>query len=120
MTSDEILGLLLFSAIEDDAGLWEMRWELNTQEPEVAVDQRNAHALWAVRELIRCGWATLSWALEPFGELRPIPPGEIERVLGDQASWEPVAFGEYAVRISATSEGEAHHFEGGSDPGSGC
>lgn len=109
MTDDEILELLLFSAIEDDAGLWEMRWELNTQEPEVSTDQRNAHALWAVRELLRRGWVTLSWARVPFGELQQISSEEIERVLGDPASWEPVAFGEWAVRVSATPEGEAHH-----------
>lgn len=116
MTSEDILELLLFSAIEDDAGLWEMRWELNTQEQDVPIDERNAHALLAVRELLRRGWARLSWTLEPDTELHPIPAEEIERVLADPASWEPVEFGEWAVRISATPEGEAHSFGGGADP----
>lgn len=113
MTDDEILDLLLFSVIEDDAGLWEMQWELNTQEPSVPAEERKAHALWAVRELLRRGWARLYQALEPNGELRPVPPEQIELVLGDQSSWEPVAFGEWAVRISATLEGERHYFRGG-------
>lgn len=112
MTGDQILDLLLFSAIEDDAGLWEMRWELNTQEPDVPEEERNAHALWAVRELLRKGWAGLAWALVPGRELHPVPADQIERVLADAASWEPVAFGQWAVRISATPEGEAHYFGG--------
>lgn len=110
MTDDEILDLLLFSAIEDDAGLWEMRWELNTQEPDVPAEERNAHALWAVRELLGRGWVQLYQALEPNGELHPIPSEQIQRVLEDPASWEPVAFGKRAVRISATSEGERQYF----------
>lgn len=107
MTDDELLMRVLWNAIEDDSGLWEARWEINTHAPDWPVDLRDRRARDAVRELLRRGWIEMFRQVEPYGARRPLDATEAERTLDDESAWEPAPFGQEAVRISATPAGEA-------------
>lgn len=111
MSETHLVKTLLWAAIEDYSGLWEMVWELNAVEPGVGEARHRDVAARLVRDFLDRGWAGLYWCQEPYGETTAVPGERAEAVLGDPASWEPPAADAVSVRVSATEAGEAAYRE---------
>jgi hypothetical protein len=99
------LPIVLWLAIEDYSGLWEIVWELNTRSPEDrASNGRRARE--TVRELLQRGFLDLYWTDEPYGDPVRIPAPEIDAVLDTDEYWDAPTAGVRSVRIGATEAGE--------------
>jgi hypothetical protein len=116
VTDDEVLAMVLWSSIEDYQGLWEPEWELATAEPDAPADERLRRVRTAVRDLFDRGWIEVLRTLEPSGPATRLEGAEALAALDDERSWHPVAFGENAIRISATPEGLQAYDRIGSTP----
>lgn len=57
---ERVLRRILAAAAEDEYGLHEIRWIVNTDFREVPEEERNELCAWVVRELVNRGWATVS------------------------------------------------------------
>jgi hypothetical protein len=101
----DLLPIVLWLAIEDYSGLWEVLWELNTRFPKESITNRD-RARETVRELLRRRLVDLYWSEEPYGDPIRIPFQEAEAVLDDERNWEEPVPKDRSVRIGATETGE--------------
>ena len=106
---------ILFAAIEDYTGLWELRWELEA-DPSAPEKQLAQEAREALRSLLQEGFVSLFRGDRFAGEQTVVPPAEIESVLSVDSNWvEPEAGTRVHIRVGATAAGESAY---ASDDGS--
>ncbi|HEV7935273.1 MAG TPA: hypothetical protein VGP70_23545 [Actinomadura sp.] len=105
-TEEQFRKAVLWAAIEDYSGLWEIVWELNTLDPEGAEKQHIQMSKAIVRDFLNRDWVQLFWCQEPYGGVTLIAEKEIGQVLADAASWMPPDPEAVSVRVSATDAGE--------------
>lgn len=105
MKSPEILDDVLWLAIEEASGLWEVLWDLKPKYPTVSEEERFAEASKAVSELVSRGWVEVYRSREPSGALEPVPPSSVGSLLADRANWEEPRNGDTSIRIAATDRG---------------
>jgi hypothetical protein len=101
----DLLPIVLWLAIEDYSGLWEVVWELNTRFPGNDPSNRR-RARETVRVLLDRGLLDLYWSQEPLGDPVRISAEEAQALLDDDRFWEEPVAGGRSVRIGATEAGE--------------
>jgi hypothetical protein len=84
---DERVRALLWLGIEDSAGLWEVVWALNTLLPGCAESENRSAAERTLRSLLELGQVALIQAREPYEQIVPIAPAEIEAALDRAEGW---------------------------------
>lgn len=104
MTPDEVLPDLLELVVQEDTGLWELAWRVQTFGHEPRESRRLAEA--ALRDLLARGWVEVYRRAGPRGGPGARPPGDLDAALADPASWEEPEGREAAeVRARATPSG---------------
>lgn len=104
MTPDEALAELLELVVEEDSGLWELAWRLQTFGLEPPESRRVAEA--ALRELLARGWVEVYRRPEARGGPGAPGPSGPDAALAQEASWqEPEGPGAAEVRVRATASG---------------
>lgn len=98
---------ILWLAIEDFAGLWEVVWQLRSIRPETPEPGLRESAVEIVTDFLRRGWIDLYKCQEPYGELRKIPSGDAASLLAQEASWNEPSADSISIRVGATPSGEA-------------
>lgn len=94
---------ILWAAIEGDAGLWDLEWELNTLNGERLTNRADAREI--VNDLLTRGLVTISVA---DGGSSPVPLSapEARHVLDREDAWEPKGPDDTGVvRVNATEGG---------------
>lgn len=107
--NSEVRKQILWAAIEDYCGLYEVLWELNTTHPHVPEVDRRRAAKECISAMLRRGWLNLCWMRWGTGESRAnlIPPSEHAEILSSGHSWEPApGRGKPYVVIDATPAGK--------------
>ncbi|MDR0312790.1 MAG: hypothetical protein LBI14_04265 [Treponema sp.] len=93
---------ILWAAIEDYAGLWEVIWEFGNEIPPISFNEIQATVL----SLFNQGCIELFRCKEPYGEVVKIDDGCMD-ILSDKANWDtPNQSTSSSVRISVTESGE--------------
>ncbi len=105
MTKDDERAIL-WLAIEDYSGLWEVVWQLRSLRPEDPNDALIQRAKDVVAELLQRNWADLFHCEEPYGKLSKISPDEAAASLSQASVWEEPKVGEVSIRIGVTSAGQ--------------
>jgi hypothetical protein len=98
--------VILWAAIEDYAGLWELVWELNTAFPDADESEKLATCQQVTRELISDGHVELFRCEEPDGNLTKLPTDEALTLLSALSSWKTPDDDATSLRVSATTSGE--------------
>lgn len=98
----EFLKAILWAAIEDYNGLWEIPWELNS------IDEKypSALPLNIAKILLKEELINLYYCQEPYGEMTLISSLEVQKVLLDIKYWEAPLEDSISIRFSATEKGE--------------
>ena len=100
---------ILWAAIEDYAGLWELVWELNTSFPQIPEIDRRSGAEAIVRSLLARGYVRL-FERNRVGENEKLVPNERwEDLLRDEARWREPVGGATEILIAATDAGEEYY-----------
>lgn len=95
---------MLWAAIEDYAGLWELVWELNSIElPEGQEPASPARRV--VRDSLERGWIALYRCQEPYGEMTPVAADSAVQLLDDDRNWAEPEKDTISVRVHATEAG---------------
>lgn len=97
---------ILWAAIEDYAGLWELLWELATSCPEIAEPDRKPVAERVVRELLEHGCIELYERSGIGGRERRVPKARWNELLSNVANWREPSAESTEVLVGATEEGE--------------
>jgi hypothetical protein len=97
---------ILWAAIEDYAGLWELIWELATSCPEIPEPDRRSVAERVVRELLSHNCIELYERSEIGGEERLVSRARWNELLSSDASWHEPSTESTEVLIGATPAGE--------------
>lgn len=97
---------ILWAAIEDYAGLWELVWELASSCPEIPEPERKAVAERIVTELLEHGCIELYERHELGGREGLVPKGRWEELLSNELNWHEPAVGSTQVLVGATPFGE--------------
>jgi len=96
---------ILWLAIEDFSGMWEVAWQFRSRRPRDTDVELNERAKDVLSRLLLRGWVDLYYCEEPYGKLSRIPSGETDSILGDASAWDEPRAGEVSKRIGATPEG---------------
>jgi len=97
---------ILWAAIEDYAGLWELIWELATSCPEISEPQRRSVAERVVRDLLEHNCIEL-YERRGIGEKeRLVPRARWDELLSNEANWREPSTKSTEVLIGATPAGE--------------
>ena len=107
MKEPEILNDVLWLAIEDVSGLWEVLWDLKSHYPTMPDHERQSVALRTVRELINRNWIELYSCKEPGGEPRKLAEPDFDTLLLDTKNWSEPVPGGISIRIGATDTGRS-------------
>ena len=105
MKEPDILNDILWLAIEDVSGLWEVLWDLKSHYPTMPENERKAISLHTVRELIQRKWIELYSCKEPGGEPKKLPDESVDTTLIDPRNWQEPKPGIISIRIGATDAG---------------
>ncbi|HEX5495988.1 MAG TPA: hypothetical protein VFX70_15575 [Mycobacteriales bacterium] len=98
---------ILWLAIEDFAGLWEVVWQLRSITPEAQEPELRESARRIVSDLLRRGWVNLYECQEPYGEMRKVPSADAAGLLARETYWSEPAADAVSIRVGATTSGEA-------------
>jgi hypothetical protein len=99
---------VLWLAIEDYAGLWEVRAEVAAHQCLSAAEATD-EAKSLLGDLYQQGCVKIYLTVEPGGEPMLVADSDTARLLDLHSSWEPPMAGSVSVRISATSAGEERY-----------
>ncbi|WP_188037023.1 hypothetical protein [Actinotalea sp. JY-7885] len=110
MTLDEVCRIVLFQAIEEDASLWQILWELNHKFPDAVPQRRRLMAARVVSTLAHEALITIAWSTWDAQDRRLVPDEEIDAVVADDRFWRPAGPGDVGLAINITEVGEAHYF----------
>lgn len=97
---------VLWAAIEDYAGLWEIVWELTSSCPEVSESDRQSVAQRAVRDLLVRNCIELYERSEIGGKEQLVSRARWDELLSNEANWHEPSARSTEVLIGATSAGE--------------
>jgi hypothetical protein len=95
---------ILWAAIEDYAGLWEVVWEFGNEIPSIPFNQIQATVL----ELFKNGYIELFRCKEPDGEVIKIIDNCVG-ILNDETNWNVPELFDFGIRISATESGKSFY-----------
>jgi hypothetical protein len=96
---------ILWAAIEDYAGLWEVVWEFGNEIPPIPFGIIQATVL----SFFNQGYIELFRCKEPYGEVTKIDDGCMD-ILSDKANWDPPnQLSLFSIRISATESGKSYY-----------
>lgn len=107
----DIIKRILFLAIEDYSGLWEVVWEINTNYPYLGDNEKYLIAKRLVSLLFNKGYIKYYWCKEPYGDIEEIANQETENILNRKDYWEAPENNSIAIRIGITKEGEKEYRE---------
>jgi len=96
---------ILWAAIEDYAGLWEVLWEFGKEIPSIPFFEIQTTVL----SLFNQGYIEVFKCKEPYGELTKIDDGCID-IFSDKTNWNPPDQYAVSIRISATERGEKYYY----------
>lgn len=102
---------VLWCCVEDNAGLWELRWQVDSllpMETEVVQKKRVEHIVW---ESLATGLTKLytgKWGMDKLAE---VPPQFHARILSENSHWNPPSIGEVYYCVGATEIGERLFFD---------
>jgi hypothetical protein len=102
----ELARRVLWLAIEDYSGLWEVIWELNAQIPNRESDRTRVLAKRLVYDLLAKGLIQIYQCQEPDGDPVAVSADAGKKALEQTEAWEPPRFDGSSWRIGATDEGE--------------
>ncbi|HWJ67340.1 MAG TPA: hypothetical protein VNT31_11740 [Nocardioides sp.] len=106
-TDDE--KVLLWAAIEDDAGLWETEWELRAVHPDWADARVRERARDLLMQFLEADLVRLFRCQLLEGRRVEIDRAEAVEMLAASASWDPAGHDEPSIRVAATEAGEAFY-----------
>ncbi len=109
MRDSPLADVVLWSAIEDFAGLWEVEWELRSN--GVAEDRLRDRARSIVLSLLQSGLVEAFECVEPYGDLRKLDRESAEATIARDESWLEPEADAVSVRIGATPDGEDAYYE---------
>ena len=95
---------ILWAAIEDYAGLYEVIWEFGNEIPPIPFDKIQTTVL----SLLHQGYIELFKCEEPYGEVTKINDGCID-ILSDKKNWDPPELYAISIKVSATESGEKYY-----------
>ena len=98
--------ILLWACVEDYAGLWELRWEINSKFPDLPEPERKRLSIETVLLLLGAGLIKLYRCQEPYGELSELDTNKARIVLSEEKYWEAPESNSVSIRAGATEEGE--------------
>jgi hypothetical protein len=101
--------VILWAAIEDYAGLWELVWELNTAFPDADESEKLSTCQRITGELISSGYVELFRCEEPDGDTTKLPTSEALALILKRDSWKTPDGDTTSLRVSATVSGEELH-----------
>lgn len=104
LSKEEIEKEILSLGTEDDYGLYEIIWRLNSMYPNFSEQEKISAAAFAVRELLQEKLIELFWSKNH--EL--IPMNSTEKLPNDPKSWSPK---ENVVSFATTSKGDERYFK---------
>jgi len=96
---------ILWAAIEDYAGLWELPWELVTTAPDAPLAGRLPLAREILKVLLARDCVALYRGTDFDGEQTAIPAGETGRILAMDENWLEPRPKAVQVRVAATAAG---------------
>lgn len=105
MKDPDIKNDVLWLAIEDISGLWEVLWDLKSHYPTMSEAERKASAIDAVRELIQSRLIEVYSCREPAGDPKKMADSAVEQALLDSKNWQEPDAGAVSIRIGATDAG---------------
>lgn len=111
MSESELARRVLWLAIEDYSGLWEVIWELNSLAPSRDSGQSRVLAKRLVHDLLVKGLIQIYRCQEPDGELLAVPTADGKKILERTDAWKPPEFDGCSWRIGATEKGEQAYRE---------
>jgi hypothetical protein len=97
---------ILWAAIEDYAGLWELSWEFATEFPENSISENRSTVLKKLLELLARKFIAFyrhKWGSESYDIINE---SDVSNTLFVDANWEPPEIGQVCIVISATKLGE--------------
>jgi hypothetical protein len=95
---------ILWAAIEDYTGLWEVVWEFTSEIPPIPFDQIQTTVL----SLFYHGYIELFKCKEPYGKIIRVIDG-CTGILSDKTNWNPPDQFAISIRISATESGKIYY-----------
>jgi hypothetical protein len=113
MTISAVERKILWAAIEDFAGLWELVWELATICPKVAEPDRRSVAERTVRDLLERSCIELYVRSEIGGNEQLVPRARWDQLLSNEANWLEPSTSSIEVLVGATGVGEKVYARGG-------
>jgi hypothetical protein len=113
MLQKNIISKILLLSIEDDSGLWEIVWDLNSlPELKINISELIQIVISMYKEdLIKFYWHT--WGSGDFVE---ISDGTVESIINKIEYWEPPSIGQVCITIASTDKGERFYFNNHSNP----
>ncbi len=97
---------VLWAAIEDFTGLWELVWEVASSCPEVSESDRQLVVQRAVRNLLTLNCLELYERFELGGKEQLVPSARWDELLSNQENWREPSAISTEVLVGATSTGE--------------
>lgn len=97
---------VLWLAVEDYAGLWEVTWELRALHSHLPEKELLEKSRLTIVTFLTLDWVQLYRCQEPYGDLTVVPAREAETVTRLDASWEMPQPEGISIRIGATPTGE--------------
>ncbi|MFW9928262.1 MAG: hypothetical protein ACFFD1_02615 [Candidatus Thorarchaeota archaeon] len=99
--------LVLWAAIEDYCGLWEIPWELKNLQNSFNESQLKILSLEIIKFLISGGFIELFYCKEPYGDITKISDTNLYcNLLNQSKYWDIPNSGDKSIRINATQKGE--------------
>ena len=95
---------ILWAAIEDYVGLWEISWEFGKD----AEKPSTADLTEILSQYIDQGYVELFHCKEPYGELEKIETNP-KAILAESSNWKEPREGAVSIRVSATEKGQDYY-----------
>src|SRR5436309_14234358 len=103
----EVERRILWAAVEDYTGLWEIVWDRANLPPQSTPDDRKRLAQSVLRKFIARDWIRLYREETVGGGVQPISSEEFEAEILRASNWDEPQGPTPTIRIGATSKGEA-------------
>jgi hypothetical protein len=105
-STQEAKRVILWLAIEDFCGLWEVLWQLNSSLPSLSPGVRLALGKSLVIDMLAKGLLDAYEAVEPYEQLTRVPLDQAIAACMDDMQWNEPLCGSKTLRMGATIVGE--------------
>ena len=95
---------VLWAAIEDYVGLWEIPWEFGKDEEKPSISELAK----TLSQFLNQGYIELFRCKEPYGNLEKIEVNP-KAVLAEMTNWVEPLEGAVSIRVSATEKGQKYY-----------